>query len=64
MMDMFRSDGWQELITEAQDKLKAAEKIDSIQAEKELWFRKGQINTLRWLIGMETALEAAYEDQR
>ena len=60
--EMFRSDGWIQLILELQA---IAGSINSVEATKDsdyLYFRKGQINVLAYIINLEASTLASFEE--
>ena len=62
MNALVRSDGWKELLVEFDDLLDVLNEVSSINDEKELFYRKGQIDTINRLCNLEFELEAAQEE--
>lgn len=57
MDEMFASDGWKLLISELEDN---AHNINSVEATKDvndLFFRKGQLNTLSFILSLESTID-------
>lgn len=59
-LDVFLTDGWKQFIQEAKD-LVDSFKIDEIKNEQDLFFVKGQINTLMNVINFETGIRNALD---
>ena len=61
--EMFRSDGWKNLM---QDFKGSAETVNSVEAckdDKDLYFRKGQLAFAASILNLETMIEQAKEQQ-
>jgi hypothetical protein len=58
---MMASDGWQDLIEDAQAMFNSLNHVLSIQNETDLMVKKGQLDLLQWLINLKPASEQAYE---
>ena len=56
---MFRTDGWALLMQECEDGVENANNVDSISNEQDLFYRKGQLFVLNYLLTLEGQLEAA-----
>ena len=57
--DMFRSDGWKNLM---QDFKGSAEQVNSVEAckdDKDLYFRKGQLVVMANMLNLEAQIETA-----
>jgi hypothetical protein len=59
-MDLFVTDGWKQFINEAKE-LVDSYKIEEIKNEQDLFFVKGQINTLMNVINFETGIRNALD---
>jgi hypothetical protein len=60
--DMFASQGWHDLMEDVDNMLSSLNNISSIEDEKHLQFRKGELSTLTWLKTLKKVSEDAYED--
>lgn len=60
--DLFRSDGWKQLIEELTENAENVSSIESIKDQNDLYFRKGQLNVLGHLVNLESITLSAYED--
>jgi hypothetical protein len=55
------SKGWNDFIEDAQA-IKETISIDSLKSLEELWFAKGQLDILNWVLNLKTASEQAYDE--
>jgi hypothetical protein len=60
--DMFASQGWHDLMEDVDNMLSSLNNISSIDDEKHLQFRKGELSILTWLKTLKKVSEDAYED--
>ena len=58
---MMATDGWQDLMEDAQNMFNSLNHVLSIQNESDLMVKKGQLDLLQWLITLKPASEQAYE---
>jgi hypothetical protein len=58
---MMSTQGWQDLIEDAQAMFNSLNHVLSIQNETDLMVKKGQLDLLQWLINLKPASEQAYE---
>lgn len=58
---MMATDGWQDLMEDAQSMFTSLNHVLSIQNESDLMVKKGQLDLLQWLINLKPASEQAYE---
>lgn len=58
---MMATDGWKDLIEDAQTMFNSLNHVLSIQNEADLMVKKGQLDLLQWLINLKPASEQAYE---
>ncbi len=59
---MFASQGWHDLMEDVDNMLSSLNNISSIEDEKHLQFRKGELSILTWLKTLKKVSEDAYED--
>ena len=57
---MMATDGWKDLIDDAQGIFDSLNHVMSIQNESDLMLKKGQLDLLYWLLNLKTASEQAY----
>ena len=60
--DLFRSDGWKQLIEELKQNAVAVNSVEATKDGNDLYFRKGQLNVLAHLINLESIILNAYEE--
>jgi hypothetical protein len=53
--------GWQDLMEDAQAMFNSLNHVLSIQNESDLMVKKGQLDLLQWLLNLKPASEQAYE---
>jgi hypothetical protein len=58
---MMSTDGWQDLMEDAQSMFNSLNHVLSIQNETDLMVKKGQLDLLQWLINLKPASEQTYE---
>jgi hypothetical protein len=58
---MMSTDGWQDLMEDAQSMFNSLNHVLSIQNETDLMVKKGQLDLLQWLLNLKPASEQAYE---
>jgi hypothetical protein len=58
---MMATEGWQDLMEDAQTMFNSLNHVLSIQNESDLMVKKGQLDLLQWLITLKPASEQAYE---
>ncbi len=57
---MMATEGWQDLMEDAQNMFNSLNHVLSIQNESDLMVKKGQLDLLQWLITLKPASEQAY----
>ena len=58
---MMATDGWKELIEDAENMFKALNNVLPIQNETELHLKRGQLDILQWLLTLKDSSTQAYE---
>lgn len=59
---MMSTDGWIDLIEDIDSMVEALNNISTIQDEKDLQFKKGELSILTWLKNLKEVSERAYEE--
>lgn len=59
---MMATDGWSDLIEDIDSMVEALNNISTIQDEKDLQFKKGELSILTWLKNLKEVSERAYEE--
>jgi hypothetical protein len=57
---MMASEGWKMLMEDVERALDAVNQVDYVTGETDLYFKKGQIDQMRWLLRAKDRYEAAY----
>ncbi len=60
--DLFSHPGWLDLMEDAQQLFEAYNKVTSITDSNNLFFKKGQLDILDWVLTLKEVSEKAYED--
>jgi hypothetical protein len=53
--------GWKQFLEDVQGIFDAVNKVAPIQTELDLYFRKGQLDILQWVLTLKESSEQAYE---
>jgi len=53
--------GWEQFVEDA-EAIKDTITIEGLKSAEELWFAKGQLDILNWILSIKEASEKAYED--
>ena len=59
---MMASDGWRDLMQDMKAMLEATDKASVIKDANDLYFRKGEISIMQWMLGLQEMSESAYKD--
>jgi hypothetical protein len=59
---MMGDEAWNDLMTDVREMLDATNRLNGVDSEKTLWFKKGEISIMNWLLSQKEITEAAYED--
>jgi hypothetical protein len=59
---MMATPGWKQLIEDAEEMLKAFNRIDTAETFEEFNKRKGQVDILQWILTLRQVSEQTYED--
>jgi hypothetical protein len=60
--DLFALKGWTDLIEDFEQLKKNLVDLAQISTEQDLWYRKGQVEMINYLIQLKTLTEQAYEE--
>lgn len=58
---MMSSDGWNDLIIDVEIMFDATNRLDGIDDEKSLQFKKGEVSIMRWILTLKENSRIAYE---
>ena len=59
---MFVTPGWNDLLEDLKVMLEQYEDITKIGDEQTLWYRKGQVDILQYLLGLKSITEKTFEE--
>jgi hypothetical protein len=59
---MMATQGWKDLLEDIDNMIEPLNNISTIEDEKSLQFRKGELSILTWLKNLKQVSERAYED--
>jgi len=60
--DLFRTDGWKQLIEELQQNAFVINSVEATKDKNDLYVRKGQLNVLAYILNFESATNNNYEE--
>jgi hypothetical protein len=60
--DLFRTDGWKQLIEELTQNAVVINSVEATKDENDLYVRKGQLNVLAYLINFESTTNNNYDE--
>ena len=60
--DLFALKGWTDLVEDFEQLKNNLVDIAQISTEQDLWYRKGQVEMINYLIQLKTLTEQAYEE--
>ena len=60
--DLFALKGWTDLVEDFEQLKKNLENISHINTEQDLWYKRGQVEMINYLIQLKTLTEQAYEE--
>ena len=61
-LSMMGDEAWNDLMVDVREMLDATNRLNGVDGEKTLWFKKGEISIMNWLLSQKEITEAAYED--
>ena len=59
-LSMCGEPAWKDLMEDIEEMMKATNSLDSVDSEKVLWFRKGEISMMKWFLSIQSVSEDAY----
>jgi len=59
---MMATQGWKDLLEDIDNMVNALNNISTVQDEKDLMFKKGEMSILTWLKTLKEVSERAYEE--
>ena len=61
--EMFRSDGWVNLMQDIKGSAEQVNSVEACQDDKDLYFRKGQLVVMANILNLEAQIETAKQQQ-
>ena len=61
-LEMMTTPAWKDLIEDIEAMISATNDITSVQDEKTLHYRRGELSMMRWVLNLESISEATYQD--
>ena len=61
-LSMMETEGWHDLIEDFKILEDSASNINSMNSEQDLWFAKGQLHIINFLLSLNTATNLALEE--
>ena len=61
--EMFRLDGWKNLLQDIKGSADTVNSVEACQDDKDLYFRKGQLVVMANLLNLEAQIETAKQQQ-
>jgi hypothetical protein len=58
---MMASTGWTDLVDDATNMFKAVNNLAPVTTETELYYRKGQLDILHWMLSLKDSSATSYE---
>ena len=63
-LSMMEAEGWYDLIEDFKNLEDSASNINSMNSEQDLWFAKGQLHIINFLLSLNTATNLALEESQ
>jgi len=54
--------GWKQLIEDVNEMIESTNNINSIVDEKQLYFKKGELSIMNWLVTLKDTSQSTYEE--
>ena len=61
-LSMMETEGWRDLIQDLENLENSVSNIDSMNSEQDLWFAKGQLYMINFLLSLYTTTNLALEE--
>lgn len=58
---MLSTQGWKDLIDDVKEMKDATNRLDGVEDEKMLHFRKGEVSIMNWLLSLKEVSEESYK---
>jgi len=64
MKELFRTEGWKALIEDLSSNIPRIDSVESTKDDKDLYFRKGQLNILGTILNLEETTRVGQEESQ
>jgi hypothetical protein len=61
-LDMMSNPAWKDLMEDIEAMIASTNDISSIQDEKTLHYRRGELSMMRWMLNLQSISETTYQD--
>ena len=61
-LSMMETEGWRDLIQDLENLENSVSNIDSMNSEQDLWFAKGQLHIINFLLSLNNVTNLALEE--
>lgn len=60
--DMMSKRGWNDLLEDIEGMVKAYDRVESLKTIEDLYFAKGQLDILRWILTLKQTSDEAFKE--
>lgn len=60
--EMFGTQGWRNLLEQLNDIIDHTDTVSNIKTEQELYFKRGELSILNWLVKWQSAVEENFKE--
>lgn len=60
-LSMMGSEGWKDLMADIQQMKAATNVLSIVKTNDDLWFRKGELSMMDWMLGLQDMSSKAFE---
>lgn len=59
---MMASQGWKDLVEDLEEMRKAVNDLNPVTDSDQLWFKKGELSIIDWVLNLKKTSEEVYDD--
>lgn len=59
-LSMMGDEAWNDLMDDVREMLAATNRLDGVDSEQSLWFKKGEVSIMNWLLSLKDISEESY----
>jgi hypothetical protein len=63
-LSMMGDEAWKDLIEDVERMIEATNRLDGIDSVESLWFRKGEVSIMKWILSLKEISEQAYQEMK